>query len=48
VVSIDDAKKNNVFSHNQEDISENVKGESDTNFAKGLNHFDKGSANDST
>lgn len=48
VIDIDETKSQNVFNGNQEDITENIKEQDDTDFVKGLSHFDKGSANEST
>lgn len=48
VIDIDEAKSQNVFSGNEDDFTENFKEQDDTDFVKGLSHFDKGSASDST
>ncbi len=48
MVNVDETKSQNDFIGNQENISENFKEQDDTDFVKGLSHFDKGCKNDST
>jgi hypothetical protein len=48
VIDIEEAKSQNVFSGNEDDVTENFKEQDDTDFVKGLSHFDKGSASDTS
>eukprot|EP00029_Vermamoeba_vermiformis_P014247 TRINITY_DN9370_c0_g1_i1.p1 TRINITY_DN9370_c0_g1~~TRINITY_DN9370_c0_g1_i1.p1 ORF type:complete len:622 (+),score=59.62 TRINITY_DN9370_c0_g1_i1:156-2021(+) len=48
VVDLDLTRSQNKFVENQEDISENFKEEDDTDFVKGLSHFDKGTTSDTS